>query len=80
MSYQQLHNFMKEKDKKELDSETSEYQHLWVLKNLSVIERCPLLRCNLKNIVTFWTKLFIRYSRHVCYWEVSLHSKIALLG
>ena len=30
MPYQQLHNFMKEKEQKELDSETSEYQHLRV--------------------------------------------------
>ena len=41
--------------------------HLHVLKNLSVIERCPLLGGNLKNIVTFGTKHFVRYSRHVRY-------------
>ena len=63
---------MKEKDGKELDNETSEYQHLRVLKNLSVIERCPLLGGNLKKIVTFGTSLFIRCSRHVCYLECLL--------
>ena len=41
--------------------------HLRVLKNLSVIERCPLLRGILKKIVTFGTKRFVRYSWHVCY-------------
>ena len=41
--------------------------HLRVLKNLSVIERCPLLGDNFKKIVTFGTKPFVRYSRHVCY-------------
>ena len=41
--------------------------HLRVLKNLSVIERYPLLGVNLKKIVTFGTKRFVRYSRHVHY-------------
>ena len=41
--------------------------HLRVLKNLSVIERCPLLGGNLKKIVTFGTKCFVRYSWHVRY-------------
>ena len=41
--------------------------HLRVLKNLSVTERCPLLRRNLKKIVTFGTKRFVRYSWHVRY-------------
>ena len=39
--------------------------HLWVLKNVSVIERCLLLGGNLKKIVTFGAKHFVRYSRHV---------------
>ena len=39
--------------------------HLQVLKNLSVIERCPLLGGNFKKIVTFGTKRFVRYSWHV---------------
>ena len=39
--------------------------HLWVLKNVSVIERCLLLGGNLKKIVTFGTKGFVCYSRHV---------------
>ena len=41
--------------------------HLLVLKNLSVIERCPLLGGNLKKIVTFGTKIFVLFSRHVRY-------------
>ena len=41
--------------------------HLGVLKNLSVIERCPLLGGNLKKTVTFGTDCFVRYSRHVRY-------------
>ena len=41
--------------------------HLRVLKNLSVIERCPLLWGNFKNIVTFRTKRFARCSWHVRY-------------
>ena len=39
--------------------------HLWVLENVSVIERCLLVGINLKKIVTFGTKHFVRYSRHV---------------
>ena len=39
--------------------------HLRVLKNLSVIERCPLLEGNFKKIVTFGTKCFVCYSWHV---------------
>ena len=41
--------------------------HLRVFKNLSVIESCPLLGGNLKKIVLFGTKCFIRYSWHVRY-------------
>ena len=37
--------------------------HLLVLKNLSIIDRCPLLGGNVKKIVTFWTKWFVRYLR-----------------
>ena len=37
-------------------------EHLQVLKMLSVIEGCPLLEGNLKKIVTFETKCFVRYS------------------
>ena len=47
-------------------------EHLRFLKNLSVIERCPLLGGNLKKIVTFGTKRFVRYSRHVRYLECPL--------
>ena len=47
--------------------------HLRVLKNLSVIERCPLMEGNLKWIVTFGTKCFVSYSWHVHNWEVSLY-------
>ena len=39
--------------------------HLRVLKKLPGIERCPLLGGNFKKIVTFGTKLFVRYSWHV---------------
>ena len=46
--------------------------HLRVLKNLSVIKRCPLLGGSLTKIVTFETKHSVCYSRHVRYWEVSL--------
>ena len=38
--------------------------HLRVLKNLSIIERCPQLGGNFKKIVTFETKRFVRYSWH----------------
>ena len=38
--------------------------HLRVLTNLSV-KTCPLLGRNLKEIVKFGTKYFVRYSRHV---------------
>ena len=41
--------------------------HLRVLNNYSVIERCPLLGGNLKKIVGFGTKRFVRYSWHVRY-------------
>ena len=41
--------------------------HLRVLKNLSVIKRCPLLGGSLTKIVTFGTKHVVRYSRHVRY-------------
>ena len=41
--------------------------HLRVLKNLSVIKRCPLFGVSLIQIVTIGTKHFVRYSRHVCY-------------
>ena len=42
-------------------------EHLWVLKNESIIKRCPLLEGSLTKIVIFGTKHFVRYSRHVCY-------------
>ena len=41
--------------------------HLQVVKNLFVIERCPLLGCNFKKIITFGTKRFVRYLRYVRY-------------
>ena len=47
--------------------------HLRVLKNVSVIKRCPLLGDSLAKIVIFGTKHFVRYSKHVRYWEVSLY-------
>ena len=42
-------------------------RQLQVLKNLSVIKRCPLLGGNLKYIVTLGAKHFVRYSSHVRY-------------
>ena len=41
--------------------------HLRVLKNLSVIKRCPLLEGSLTKIVTFGTKYFVGYPRHIRY-------------
>ena len=41
--------------------------HLQVLKNLSVMQRCPVLGGNLKNIFLSGTKCFVRYSWHVRY-------------
>ena len=41
--------------------------HLRILRNLSVIKRCSLLGRILTKIVTFRTKHFVRYSRHVRY-------------
>ena len=41
--------------------------HLQLLKNSSVIERCPLLGGNLKKIVKFGTECYVRYSWHVRY-------------
>ena len=41
--------------------------HLRVLKNLSVVERCPLLEGNLIKIATFGTKYFVCYSWHAGY-------------
>ena len=41
--------------------------HLRVLKKLFVIKRCPLLEGSLAKIVTFGTKHFVRYSRHIRY-------------
>ena len=46
--------------------------HLQVLKNLSIIERCPLLRGDLKKIVTFGTQHLIDYSWDVRCLECSL--------
>ena len=46
--------------------------HLRVLKNLTVIRRCPLLGGSLTKIVTFGTKHFVRYSSHVRYFGCPL--------
>ena len=54
--------------------------HLRVLKKLSVIKRCPLLGGSLTKIVTIGTKYFVRYSRHVPYWEVSLYKQKRFKG
>ena len=53
-------------------------EHLWVLKNLSAIERCLLLGGNFKKIYPFGTKCFVRYLWHVRYldvryWDISLY-------
>ena len=54
--------------------------HLRILKNLSVIERCPLLGGNLKKIVAFGTKHFARYSRHVRYLRCPLLGGFTVLS
>ena len=41
--------------------------HLRVLKNLSTIKRFALLGGSLTKIVTFRTKHFVRYSKHIRY-------------
>ena len=49
-------------------SETSEQRTTTGLKKFTVIERCcPLLAGNFKKIIMFWTKHFVRYSRHFRY-------------
>ena len=48
--------------------------HLCIVKNVSDIERRPLLGGNLNNILTFGTKHFVCYSWHVRYWDVSLYN------
>ena len=45
--------------------------HLWVFKNSSVTETCLLLGGNLTKIVTFGTKQFVRYSRHVRHYKAT---------
>ena len=47
-------------------------RHLRVLKNLSIIKRCPLLGGSLIEIATFGTKHFVRCSRHDRYLEYPL--------
>ena len=41
--------------------------HFLVLESVSIIKRCPLLGGSLTKILTFGTKHFVRYSRHVRY-------------
>ena len=53
-------------------SETLNSGHLRLLKNLSVIKRCPLLGGSKTKIVTFGTKHFACYSRHVRYMRCPL--------
>ena len=43
------------------------------VKNFSAIKGCTVLGGSLMKIVTFGTKRFVRFSRHVRYWEVSLY-------
>ena len=57
----------KHRHRKKMYSEISNSGHLRVLKNLSVIKRCPLLRGSLTEVVTFGTEHFVGYSRHVRY-------------
>ena len=47
-------------------------KHIRILKNLSVMKRCPLLGGSLTKIVTFGTKHFVCYSRHIRYLECPL--------
>ena len=51
-----------------------------VLKNLSVIEKRPLLGGSLTKIVAFGTKRFIRYSRHVRYFGCPLLGGFTVLS
>ena len=46
--------------------------HLRVLKNLSVIKRCPLFGGSLRKINTFANKHFFCYSVHVRYFGCPL--------
>ena len=46
--------------------------NLRILKILSFIKRCLLLGCSLTKSVTFGTKHFVHYSRHVRYLECPL--------
>ena len=47
-------------------------RHLRVLKNLSIVKRCPLLGGSLIEITTFGTKHLVRCSRHDRYLEYPL--------
>ena len=53
--------------------------HPGVLKNVSVIKRCPLLGGGLTKIVTFGTKHFASYSKHVRYLGYPLFGSFAVL-
>ena len=53
---------------------------LLVLKNLSVIKRCPLLGGTLTKIVTFGTKHFVCYSRLVHYLGCPLLGGFAVIS
>ena len=54
--------------------------HLWVLKNVSVIKRCPLLGGSLTKIVTCRTKHFVFYWKHVRYLGCPLLGGFTVLG
>ena len=54
--------------------------HLWILKKLSVIAKCPLLGGTLKKIFINGTKRFVRYSWHVCYLGCPLLGGFAVLS
>ena len=49
--------------------------HLWIFKNVSVINRCPLMGDKLTKIVKFGTTNFVRYSGHVRYLGCPLGGK-----
>ena len=45
-------------------------RHLWALKNVSVIKRCPRLGGSLTMIVTFGTKYFVHIPGMAAIWDI----------
>ena len=60
------HNLNKVLNRHQSDTvKTLRSRDLRVLKNVSINKRCLLLGCDLRKIVTFRTKHFVRHSRHI---------------